>query len=107
MVNLACQGIEIYCWFGNTKVNGICSPIRYWFFSSFIYSILKAPLQKSIKYIILGLNIYTNKIVKYNNYVDTTETLGTIRTEDECLPMNQIYINYIQKLPIDYNIGLF
>lgn len=58
-------------------------------------------------YIILGLNIYTNKIVKYNSYLDTTKKLGTIRTEDEYLPMNQIYINYIQKLPIDYNIVLF
>ena len=68
---------------------------------------LKVPLQESIKYIILGLNIYTNKIVQYNNYLDNTETLGTIKTEDEYLPMNQICINYIQKLPIDYNIILF
>ena len=60
-----------------------------------------------MKYIILGLNRYTNKTVEYNNYIDSTKTLPTIRTKGEDLPMNKIYINYVQKLPIDYNMVLF
>ena len=37
--------------------------------------------------------MYTNKIVKYNNYIDTTKTVRTIRTKDEDLPVNKVYNN--------------
>ena len=50
-----------------------------------IYLILKVLSQFSIKYIILELKTCTNKIVKYNNFIDTTKTLGTIGTKDEDL----------------------
>ena len=48
-------------------------------------------------YIILELKIYTNKIVKYNNYIDTTKTLRTVRTKDEDLPINKEYITAMYK----------
>ena len=38
-----------------------------------IYLIFKVILQLSIKYIILELKTYTNKIVKCNNYLNTTK----------------------------------
>ena len=50
-----------------------------------IYLILKVLLQFSVKYIILELKTCTNKIVKHNNCIDTTKTLGTIGTKDEDL----------------------
>ena len=40
---------------------------------------------------------YTNKIVKYNNYIDTTKTIGTIRTKDEDLPTDQTYVTAVHK----------
>ena len=41
--------------------------------------IFKVLLQLSITYIILELKIYTNTIVKYNSYIDTTKTLKSMR----------------------------
>ena len=62
---------------------------KYYRIYLFIYLIFKVLLQLSIKYIILELKIYTNKIVKYNNYIETTKTLRTIKTKDEDLPINK------------------
>ena len=67
------------------------------FFFFVIYLIFKVLLLLSIKYIILELKTYTKKIVKYNNYVNTTKSLGTIRIKDEDLPIYiKIYL-YIYK----------
>ena len=63
----------------------------------FIYLIFKVLLQLSIKYIILEHKTYTNKIVKYNNCIDTTKTLRTIRNKDEDLPINKIYLTAMCK----------
>ena len=54
----------------------------------------------------MNLRHNTNKIVKYNNYKDTTKTLGTIRTKDEYLPINKIYITATNKdyLVITYSV---
>ena len=57
------------------------------FFFFFIYLIFKVLLQLTIKDIILELKTYTNKIVKCNNCLNTTKTLGTIRIKDEDLPI--------------------
>ena len=58
-------------------------------------------------YIILELKIYTNKIEKYNNYIDTTKTLRTIRTKDEDLPINKEYITAMYKYDLVIKSVLF
>ena len=58
-------------------------------------------------YIILELKIYTNKIVKYNNYIDTTKTLRTVRTKDEDLPINKEYITAMYKYDLVIKSVLF
>ena len=58
-------------------------------------------------YIILELKIYTNKIVKYNNYIDTTKTLRTVRTKDEDLPINKEYITAMYKYDLVIKTVLF
>ena len=63
----------------------------------FIYLIFKAVLQLSIKCKILELEIYTNIIVKYNNYIYTRKTWRTIRSKDEDLHINKVYIIAIYK----------
>ena len=67
----------------------------------FIYLIFKVLLQLSINYKILEHEIYTNTIVKYNNYIDTTKTLRIIRTKDKDLKHNQQYRNLFESL-FDY-----
>ena len=57
----------------------------------FIYLIFKVLLQLSIKYKILEIEIYTNKIVNYNNYIDTAK-LKNYKNKDEDLPINKVYI---------------
>ena len=52
------------------------------------YLIFKALLQLSI----LELEIYTNTIVKYSNYIYTTKTLRTIRSKDKDLLKNKVYV---------------
>ena len=63
--------------------------VNFLFIYLFIYLIFKVLLQLSIKYKILELEIYTNAIVKYNNYIDTTKALRTIKTKDEDLPIKK------------------